>query len=113
MLILTRRVGESIVIDTFTKITVREVDRDNISFLTVQVDAAGNRLDGQLSRAATVGVGAELEPMEGVTVRVLSLQGRQVRIGITAPKETSIHREEVQARVRAGLPRENKRGVAA
>nr|WP_236233252.1 carbon storage regulator [Pseudomonas tohonis] len=51
--------------------------------------------------------------MDGVSVRVLGLHGRQVRIGVTAPKSTSIHREEVQARVRAGLPRMAKRGAAA
>ncbi len=36
---------------------------------------------------------------DGVTVTVLELRGRQVRLGITAPVEVQVHREEVFTRI--------------
>jgi len=55
MLILTRRVGESVVIDG------------------------------------------------GITITVLSVKGTQVRLGVNAPKHVTVHREEIQERIRAGV----------
>ena len=55
MLILTRRVGESVVIDG------------------------------------------------GITITVLSVKGAQVRLGVNAPKHVTVHREEIQERIRAGV----------
>lgn len=36
-----------------------------------------------------------------VTVTVLSVNGNQVRIGVSAPKDVAVHREEVYERVQA------------
>jgi carbon storage regulator len=44
-------------------------------------------------------VGETLMVGEEVTVTVVSVNGRQVRIGINAPKDVSVHREEVYERV--------------
>jgi len=37
---------------------------------------------------------------DNIEVRVLSIQGKQVRIGISAPKNISVHREEIYRRIK-------------
>ena len=41
-----------------------------------------------------------------VTVTVLNIQGHQVRIGVNAPKDVAVHREEVYERVQAEKARQ-------
>ena len=44
-------------------------------------------------------VGETLMIGDEVTVTVLSAKGNNIRIGINAPKEVSVHREEVYQRI--------------
>lgn len=46
-------------------------------------------------------VGESLVIGDDVTVKVLGVKGNQVRIGVDAPKEVSVHREEIQHRINA------------
>jgi carbon storage regulator len=39
-------------------------------------------------------------PDRGLTVTVLAVKGKTVRLGISAPAETEVHREEVWRRIR-------------
>ena len=56
----------------------------------------------------TVMIGGE------VTVTVLGVKGNQVRLGINAPKDVAVHREEIFERIKAeqegGLPASGTNG---
>ena len=63
-------------------------------------------------------VGESLVVGDDVTLTVLGVKGNQVRIGVNAPKEVSVHREEIYQRIQreknGGLdPTENDNDTSA
>lgn len=46
---------------------------------------------------------------DNVTVTVLGVKGSQVRVGIDAPKDVAVHREEIYERVKQGLQRQPRK----
>jgi len=53
-------------------------------------------------------VGETLMIGDSVTVTVLGVKGNQVRIGINAPRELAVHREEIYQRIK----REGENGTS-
>lgn len=48
-------------------------------------------------------VGESINIGDDITITILGVSGQQVRIGINAPKNVAVHREEIYQRIQAGL----------
>jgi len=55
-------------------------------------------------------VGETLMVGDDVTVTVLGVKGNQVRIGVNAPKDVSVHREEIYQRIQREKSQDSEQG---
>ncbi|MEE3730434.1 Carbon storage regulator [Mannheimia haemolytica] len=52
-------------------------------------------------------IGEVLLVGDDVEITVLSIRGNQVKLGVNAPKEISVHRREIYERIKASAEEEN------
>lgn len=53
-------------------------------------------------------VGESINIGDDITITILGVSGQQVRVGINAPKDVAVHREEIYQRIQAGLSSADK-----
>lgn len=53
-------------------------------------------------------VGEKIRINEDITVVVLGINGMQVRLGVEAPAEVKVHREEIHQRIQSGEAHDQK-----
>lgn len=92
-LILSRRSGESIIIGGSVVFTVR-----SIRSYGALVEVTG--IQQPIRKSMHIGESLEIPEVE-TEVTLLTQRGAQVRIGVNAPKEVPVNREEIQRRIEA------------
>jgi len=55
-------------------------------------------------------VGETLMIGDEVTVTILGVKGNQVRIGVNAPRDVAVHREEIYERIKSEQDQQNGTG---
>ncbi len=83
MLVLTRKLGESIIIGDDIIITVLNINEDQIY------------LDVNTSESLTINIQESVSIRDDIKVTVVKIDKNQVKLGITAPDDVTIKREEV------------------
>jgi carbon storage regulator CsrA len=58
-------------------------------------------------------VGESVVIGEDISITVLRVKGDHVRLGVTAPKSVTVHREEISDRVKVGVTAATAQGNAA
>ena len=53
-------------------------------------------------------VGETLMVGDDVTVTVLGAKGNQIRLGVNAPENVAVHREEIYERIQQGLEKDTQ-----
>ena len=99
MLVLTRRLGESLIIGDDIKITVLTIGKNQIK-LGVN-DSGGVTI--KLQETTTI--------KDGIAVKLVKSDKSQVKLGITAPDSVTINREEVYKKDQVGNVLSSNSGV--
>ena len=54
------------------------------------------------------GVGELISIGDNISIRVVAVNGNNVRFGVEAPREVNVHRSEVYERIKRKLPKQKK-----
>lgn len=94
MLVLTRRFKEALRVTDTVQITVQWVSESYAQFKIKNLQTGDQRIE-------KVNIGKAFDVIDLVSVRVLRINGCQVSVGIDAPREIMVHREEIYQRMMA------------
>ncbi len=86
MLVLTRREGEGLLIGKDIRVTVVIIFENRIKLL----------LKDSGSKVITCRLGATTPIRGDITIKVVDIDKQQVKLGIEAPEDVTINREEVK-----------------
>jgi len=109
MLVLTRKPGEKIIVGNQYQIEIAAVERGRVKFVfsvdqpltlmpgNIDLDISGDNALTQLTvtRKVDDSVIIGTDPEQQVEILVVSVKGEAVRVGVKAPREVTVHREEV------------------
>lgn len=91
MLVLTRKLGESIIIGDDIKVTVLNISDDQI-YLDVNI----------ILESLTIHLQESISIKDDIKITVVKIDKTQVKLGIDAPKNVIINREEVYKKDQVG-----------
>lgn len=105
---LTRRVGEVVVLGTAEQASLVRINSVRLDgeVKLQELTPNGEKLNLHSLRVTE---SFKLARMENVSITISNVQGRQVRLSISAPSDVRVDRLEVRARVEAGLPQRPRR----
>lgn len=109
MLVLTRKPGEKIIVGNQYQVEIAAVQRGKVKFVfsvnqplilmpgNIDLDVASDSELTQLTvtRKVDDSVIIGVDPEKQVEILVVSVKGEAVRVGVKAPREVTVHREEV------------------
>jgi carbon storage regulator len=105
MLVISRKQGDSVVIDDKILVTIMKIQRDKVSLelkcpeqYSIQLEESGKQINHAENLPPRVVVRKKLESFvinSDFTVTVVEIRDDKVRLGIVVPKECSVHRKEV------------------
>lgn len=107
MLVLSRKLGQVLRIGDDIRVTVQSIGLGQAVF---RIDCPpeitiwpprGNRTQVDGARIISRSVNETLLIGQEIKIEILSMRGRQARIGITAPENVAIHRSEIYDRIAA------------
>ncbi len=92
MLVITRRVGQTIVIGDVLRVTVLKIHRQTIEL------GLEDKFKSICFRNITVSLDHKVQIYEGVTIWFLEKKGQQIHLGIDTSPDMMILREELDKR---------------
>ena len=115
MLVLTRKPGEKIIVGNLYEIEIAAVTRGVVKFIVsvdqplilmpgnieLEVGGDGGPREITFTRKVDDSVLIGMDPQSQVEVLVVSVKGEAVRVGVKAPREVTVHREEVWRMIQA------------
>jgi len=105
MLVLTRKPGEKIIVGNLYQIEIAAVSRGVVKFVfnidqpitlmpgNIGMDFGSDEFSVERKVDDSVLIGDD--PSSQIEVLVVSVKGEAVRVGVKAPREVTVHREEV------------------